>query len=180
MKQKEFRKKIKILSYGTIHALGGITGPVNTPFFLPVKKILGLLNSNVKINEVLPDGSEIELTFDNFDTVNYTIPVKNEQVVTEVSNEEKIENPVEEEKITIINNDVHEDEDTTINNDTVEETEENNEVVETVEDENDYEDIEKDITENTNNEQENHYYKKNNYYKNNKNKKNNYNKPKNN
>lgn len=173
MKQKELRKKIKILSYGTIHALGGITGPVNTPFFLPVKKILGLLNSNVKINEVLPDGTEIELTFDNFDTVNYKVPEK-EEPVSEPIHEDKKEDIIEDENVTIIDKDDSNVEETVIEAEKEETVEDN----ETIEDNND---VEEEYKEEESVQQENHYYKKNNYKNNkNNNRKNNYNKPKNN
>lgn len=63
-------KKVRIPSAGILNALGGISGPINTPSFLGIKYIENLLVSGKEVIEVLPDGTEVKLDFKNFDKDN--------------------------------------------------------------------------------------------------------------
>lgn len=68
--RNEDTKMIKILSEKHVYSKGGIYGPVLTPFRESVANIFLMLLENVKLSEVLADGKEVELTFQNFNTVN--------------------------------------------------------------------------------------------------------------
>ena len=101
-------KRIMVKSYGHLHLLGGISGPIKTPILLPVTKVLSLINTNADVYEVLDNGAEIKLDSRNYNTKNST-PVKvakKETLVSAVKAEVKketfeakaVEAPVEAKK----------------------------------------------------------------------------------
>lgn len=89
--RNEDTKMIKILSEKHVYSKGGIYGPVLTPFRESVANIFLMLLENVKLSEVLVDGKEVELTFQNFNTVN--TGVAEEEVEEEGADEEAGEEP---------------------------------------------------------------------------------------
>lgn len=54
-------RKIKILSPGPIRAMGGIHGPILTPYTVDETKLASLLSEGLKIVEVMPNGREQEI-----------------------------------------------------------------------------------------------------------------------
>lgn len=68
--RNEDTKMIKILSEKHVYSKGGIFGPVLTPFRESVANIFLMLLENIELSEVLADGKEVKLTFQNFNTVN--------------------------------------------------------------------------------------------------------------
>lgn len=110
---KVVSKKVRIPSAGILNALGGISGPINTPSFLGIKYIENLLVSGKEVIEVLEDGTEIKLDFNNYNKDNSKITrmakelkeeviVKEEPVVDIVDDDvwqnEEVEDTVEEEQ----------------------------------------------------------------------------------
>lgn len=63
-------KMIKIKSEKHVYSKGGIYGPVLTPFRETVANIFLMILENIKVVEVLKDGSEVELTIMNFNKEN--------------------------------------------------------------------------------------------------------------
>lgn len=68
--RNEDTKMIKILSEKHVYSKGGIYGPVLTPFRETVANIFLMLLENIELSEVLPDGKEVKVTFQNFNKVN--------------------------------------------------------------------------------------------------------------
>lgn len=87
-------KKIKILTSGPIRAKGLIYGPVLTPYMETEDNIFTLLAAGVKVVEVLPDKTEVELTLSNFRADNSVKPVPTVEPVVEP---EPVQEPVVEE-----------------------------------------------------------------------------------
>ena len=105
--RNEDTKMIKIESEKHVYSKGGIYGPVLTPFRETVANIFLMILENIKVTEVLKDGSEVELTILNFNKENEgveqppqepgveipaEIPVEmgNPNIVTEVAPEAKV------------------------------------------------------------------------------------------
>lgn len=106
---KVISKKVRIPSAGILNALGGISGPINTPSFLGIKYIENLLVSGKEVIEVLEDGTEIKLDFNNYNKDNSKmakelkekVVVKEEpvvDVVDDVWENEEVGDTVEEEQ----------------------------------------------------------------------------------
>ena len=55
-------KTITIPHTGPIYAKGGVYGPITTPYREDVQTIGAMLLGRIKVNEVLEDGTEVELT----------------------------------------------------------------------------------------------------------------------
>lgn len=87
--RNEDTKMIKILSEKHVYSKGGIYGPVLTPFRESVANIFLMLLENVKLSEVLANGKEVELTFQNFNTVNTAEDVEEEDEDEEVGDDEE-------------------------------------------------------------------------------------------
>ena len=90
--RNEDTKMIKILSEKHVYSKGGIYGPVLTPFRESVANIFLMLLENVKLSEVLANGKEVELTFQNFNTVNTAEDVEEDEE-EEVEDEDAGEEP---------------------------------------------------------------------------------------
>lgn len=90
-------KKIKILTSGPIRAKGLIYGPVLTPFMETEDNIFTLLAAGVRVVEVLPDKTEVELTLSNFraDNTPKAAPVVEPEPVQEPVVDEVPEETVE-------------------------------------------------------------------------------------
>lgn len=69
-KNNSNKKKIKILTSGPITAIGYIWGPVLTPYYEDADVIFKLLSAGTKIVEVTDDGTEVELTLQNYQSDN--------------------------------------------------------------------------------------------------------------
>lgn len=106
-----FKKFIIIKSSGHIHALGGVVGPVNTPFLCSIQKIFNMINTGIEVYEVLEDKSQLLVTLDNYNldnSLSSQIETKSDKKVVsasasvkeepkeEVKEEEVIEETVEE------------------------------------------------------------------------------------
>lgn len=106
-----FKKFIIIKSSGHIHALGGVVGPVNTPFLCSIQKIFNMINTGIEVYEVLEDKSQLLVTLDNYNldnSLSSQIETKSDKKVAsasasvkeepkeEVKEEEVIEETVEE------------------------------------------------------------------------------------
>lgn len=63
-------KKIIVLGVGQLNPLGGIHAPLLEPITVDEFVIRQLLDENHKVFEVLFDGEQLELTYDNFNKVN--------------------------------------------------------------------------------------------------------------
>lgn len=61
------KKKIKVISGGTINSLRGITGPIYNAFITDTTTILNILFEGHTVIEVLSDGTEVELTILNYE-----------------------------------------------------------------------------------------------------------------
>lgn len=97
--RNEDTKMIKILSEKHVYSKGGIYGPVLTPFRETVANIFLMLLENIELSEVLPDGKEVKVTFQNFNKVNVAeveeddeeearaVEVRVEEAVEEVEDE---------------------------------------------------------------------------------------------
>lgn len=85
------RKNIIIKSAGTLHLLGGITGPILTPFPCDVDTILQLLITHNEVYEVTKDGRHIKLDRKNYNKEIDAEPkrplVKEEPVLVSVQDE---------------------------------------------------------------------------------------------
>ena len=97
--RNEDTKMIKILSEKHVYSKGGIYGPVLTPFRETVANIFLMLLENIELSEVLPDGKEVKVTFQNFNKVNVAEVEEDDEEArpVEVRVEESVEE-VEEEK----------------------------------------------------------------------------------
>ena len=76
-------KMIKIPYNGPIMPLGGVYGPINSPFKQEVNEISALIMKGYPIIEVLNNGSEVNLTLSNFDKDNNPKVEKKENIVVE-------------------------------------------------------------------------------------------------
>jgi len=64
---KVTNKMVKVLSNDIIYPKGGISGPILTPYMEDVRTIFIMITRNIKVVEVLSDGSEVVLNTKNFD-----------------------------------------------------------------------------------------------------------------
>lgn len=64
------RKKIVIKSAGPIAPLGGVYGPILTPYSETLQTINTLITFKYDVHEVLPDGKHVKLTFRNLNLDN--------------------------------------------------------------------------------------------------------------
>lgn len=80
-------KKVTVHSAGTLHLLGGMTGPVLTPFPCDVEKIYSMIVTKVDVREKLNNGQIIKLTLENYNTDNNVVQRANEHVNEETQHE---------------------------------------------------------------------------------------------
>lgn len=94
-------KKIKILTSGVIECKGFIYGPVLTPYQETVDTIFTMVSRGIEVVEVLDDGTEVQLSTKNFDTLNSTevTKPKQENVKPIVSTKPVVEESVIEEPV---------------------------------------------------------------------------------
>jgi hypothetical protein len=104
------RKMIKIPHRGPINEIGGVFGPISSPYMEKTKTIIAMLKTGKKVTEVLPDGTEIALNLENYNAdlsvVAPVVEVKKKEwiaptlTVTEPVVEEVVtETPVVEEEV---------------------------------------------------------------------------------
>ena len=91
----EKTKYIIIESYGPISTLGGISGPIKTPFKLEVSKIVKLICERKVVYEVNPlnKNEKIRLTRNNISKNNFTAKLNTTKPVI---SEPQIEDPPEQ------------------------------------------------------------------------------------
>ena len=79
-------KFVTIESYGIIHALGGIMGPVTSPCNLDISVIISLINSGKMIYEVNPKNitEKVLLTRDNVLKDNFNSSVVKENAINNI------------------------------------------------------------------------------------------------
>lgn len=74
------KKKIIVKSFGTIDVLGGVTGPVLSPFIADcIPTIRNLINTRQEVYEILDDGTQVQLTSRNFEVDNNSIRQEEEK-----------------------------------------------------------------------------------------------------
>lgn len=83
------RKNIIIPYRGPIFAKGGVFGPINNPYSEDTTTIFRMLAGNVKVIEVLKDGTQLELNLSNFDKDNEKKEEKNVQAIINKQPEQK-------------------------------------------------------------------------------------------
>lgn len=67
----KYSKNIRIDHHGPIYAKGGMYGPIITPYKETDKFVVSqMIMAGIKVVEVLPNGTEVVLTLDNFDKDN--------------------------------------------------------------------------------------------------------------
>lgn len=64
------KKMITVHCNRPIRAKGGVCGPILTPYKEDISIIFSMLSQNIKIKEILKDGTQVELNFSNFNTDN--------------------------------------------------------------------------------------------------------------
>ena len=99
------KKNIVIPHRGPIFAKGGVFGPIHSPYMEETNTIFRMLAGNVKVMEVLRDGTRIELNLSNFDKDNEKKEEKIEKDVEVKQPEQKQEQkPVQQNNYQKYNN----------------------------------------------------------------------------
>ena len=142
-------KMIIVNTAGIQHLLGGVAGPILTPFPCRISTILQLIITGKSVYEVLKDGTKVRLTRSNYNKDN-SLENKNPTVFyTNVKGESKSKNKTESKKEVPV---------AEVANETVVEEKVNETVVETTEEVSENTDVKE---ENTNQQQQKYNKKKN-------------------
>ena len=107
MNRKEEKRLIVIKTSGVLPELGFITGPVLMPWYVPVSKLVQLINNGRDVWEVNPENREerVKLTIKNVRISNFGKPanVTTTKVESKDINKESIKKAVEKSEIHITN-----------------------------------------------------------------------------
>ena len=101
----ELKKYVTVESTGSIPELGGISGPILNPCYLPLTVVMRLITARKKVYEVNPNNTaeKVLLTTSNVRKTHFepkkpvvkpavgpTLPKKEEKVVNETKSEKKV------------------------------------------------------------------------------------------